>query len=100
MVAAVQLDFDMCHASLSVMGVFTFVLRSSGGQWNAKQYEGDIEASASSTFDLQRLLVKAALAVDSSGGVQSSYSPISPSSAVFQFRLVSSKMYLLMSKTE
>ncbi|KAK7270432.1 hypothetical protein RIF29_23562 [Crotalaria pallida] len=66
------------------MGVFTFVLRSFGGQWNVKQYEGDIEASASSTFDLQRLLVKAALAVDSSGGVQSSYSPVSPSSAVFQ----------------
>ncbi|TKY60228.1 60S acidic ribosomal protein P3 [Spatholobus suberectus] len=66
------------------MGVFTFVLRNSGGEWTAKQHSGDIEASADSTFDLQRKLVQAALAVDSSGGVQSSFSYVSPSSAVFQ----------------
>ncbi|KAL2343108.1 hypothetical protein Fmac_004393 [Flemingia macrophylla] len=66
------------------MGVFTFVLRKSGGEWNAKQHSGDIEASADSTFDLQRKLVQAALAADSSGAVQSSFSLVSPSSAVFQ----------------
>ena len=66
------------------MGVFTFVLRKSDGEWTAKQYSGDIEASANSTFEIQRKLVNAALAVDSSGGVQSSYSPISPTTAVFQ----------------
>ncbi|CAD5165222.1 unnamed protein product [Musa acuminata subsp. malaccensis] len=66
------------------MGVFTFVCRSSGGEWSAKQLSGDLEASAASTFDLQRLLVQEALAVDSTGCVQSSFSMVSPSSAVFQ----------------
>ncbi|CAL5214362.1 unnamed protein product [Lathyrus oleraceus] len=66
------------------MGVFTFVLNKTGAEWSAKQHSGDIEASAASTFEIQRKLVQAALAVDSSGGVQSSYSPVSPSSAVFQ----------------
>ncbi|KAK7318668.1 hypothetical protein RJT34_03373 [Clitoria ternatea] len=66
------------------MGVFTFVLHNSGGEWTAKQHSGDIEASADSAFDLQRKLVQAALAADSSGAVQSSFSPVSPSSAIFQ----------------
>ncbi|KAF8086405.1 hypothetical protein N665_0627s0016 [Sinapis alba] len=66
------------------MGVFTFVCRSKGGEWTAKQYEGDLESSASCTYDLQRKLVQAALSVDSSGGVQSSFSLVSPNSAVFQ----------------
>ncbi|KAJ7955816.1 60S acidic ribosomal protein P3-like [Quillaja saponaria] len=66
------------------MGVFTFVLRSSGNEWTAKQFSGDMEASAPSTFELQRKLVQSALASDSSGGVQSSFSYVSPSSAVFQ----------------
>ncbi|KAJ7979428.1 60S acidic ribosomal protein P3 [Quillaja saponaria] len=66
------------------MGVFTFVLRSSGDEWTAKQYSGDIEASAPSTFELQRKLVQSVLASDSSGGVQSSFSYVTPSSAVFQ----------------
>lgn len=66
------------------MGVFTFVCRSSGGEWTAKQHAGDLEASASSTFDLQRRLVQAALSSDSSGGVQSSFSYVTPCSAVFQ----------------
>ncbi|KAJ6895478.1 60S acidic ribosomal protein P3-like [Populus alba x Populus x berolinensis] len=67
------------------MGVFTFVCRCSGNEWSAKQIaEGDIEASASSTFELQRKLVQSALSADSSGGVQSSFSYVTPSSAVFQ----------------
>ncbi|KAB2604820.1 60S acidic ribosomal protein P3-like [Pyrus ussuriensis x Pyrus communis] len=66
------------------MGVFTFVLRTSGGEWCAKQQNGDLEASAPSTFELQRKLVQSALSSDSSGGVQTSYSPVTPTSAVFQ----------------
>ncbi|KAK4478918.1 hypothetical protein RD792_014425 [Penstemon davidsonii] len=66
------------------MGVFTFVCRESGDEWLAKQLNGDLEASASSTFDLQRKLVQAALSADSSGAVQSSFSYVTPSSAVFQ----------------
>lgn len=66
------------------MGVFTFVLRKSGADWTAKQFSGDIEESSPSTYEIQRKLVKAALDADSSGAVQSSYSLISPSSAVFQ----------------
>ncbi|CAI0421895.1 unnamed protein product [Linum tenue] len=66
------------------MGVFTFVCKSSGDEWCGKQLSGDLEASAGSTFDLQRKLVQDVLATDSSGGVRSSFSLISPSSAVFQ----------------
>ncbi|CAN6994017.1 unnamed protein product [Brassica oleracea var. botrytis] len=66
------------------MGVFTFVCKSKGGEWSAKQHEGDLEASASSTYDLQRKLVQTAFSADSSGGVQSSFSLVSPTSAVFQ----------------
>ncbi|CAK9325813.1 unnamed protein product [Citrullus colocynthis] len=68
----------------SNMGVFTFVCRSSGGKWTANQYSGDLEGSADSTYELQRKLVQSALSVDSSGGVQSSFSLITPTSAVFQ----------------
>ncbi|XP_059634633.1 large ribosomal subunit protein P3-like [Cornus florida] len=66
------------------MGVFTFVCRSSGKDWSAKQLSGDLEASAGSTYELQRKLVQEALSCDSSGGVQSSFSLITPTSAVFQ----------------
>eukprot|EP00475_Leptophrys_vorax_P032195 TRINITY_DN49512_c0_g1_i1.p1 TRINITY_DN49512_c0_g1~~TRINITY_DN49512_c0_g1_i1.p1 ORF type:complete len:121 (-),score=54.77 TRINITY_DN49512_c0_g1_i1:73-435(-) len=66
------------------MGVFTFVCKSSGNQWTGKQVSGDVEASAESTYQLQRKLVQESLSKDSSGGVQSSFSLISPSSAVFQ----------------
>ncbi|KAL3363020.1 hypothetical protein AABB24_012360 [Solanum stoloniferum] len=66
------------------MGVFTFVCKGSGDEWSAKQFKGDLETSASCTYDLQRKLVQVALASDSSGGVQSSFSFVTPSSAVFQ----------------
>ena len=69
------------------MGVFTFVCRTSGHDWSAKQLSGDLEACAASTYELQRKLVQAALSTDSSGGVQSSFSLITPSSAVFQVSL-------------
>ncbi|KAI3900290.1 hypothetical protein MKW92_003220 [Papaver armeniacum] len=66
------------------MGVFTFVCKSSGGKWSAKQYEGDVEAAADCSHDLERKLVQEALSRDSSGAVQSSFSLITPTSAVFQ----------------
>ncbi|KAK3228767.1 hypothetical protein Dsin_000648 [Dipteronia sinensis] len=67
------------------MGVFTYVCKSSGGgEWSGKQLSGDLEASAASTYELQRKLVQTSLSADSSGGVQSSFSLITPSSAVFQ----------------
>lgn len=68
------------------MGVFTFVCRSSGNKWSAKQLSGDLEASAESSYELQRKLVNEALSSDSSGGVQSSFSMITPASAVFQVK--------------
>lgn len=66
------------------MGVFTYICRLNGDEWSAKQLSGDLEASASSTYELQRKLVKTTLEVDSSGGVQSAFSFITPKSAVFQ----------------
>ncbi|GFQ03006.1 60S acidic ribosomal protein p3-1 [Phtheirospermum japonicum] len=66
------------------MGVFTFVCRGSGDDWTAKQLNGELEASAGSTFELQRKLVQAALSADSAGGVQSSFSYVTPASGVFQ----------------
>ncbi|EEE66304.1 hypothetical protein OsJ_22535 [Oryza sativa Japonica Group] len=66
------------------MGVYTFVCRSSGDEWTAKQLKGELEASAATPYELQRCLVAAASAADSAAGVQSSFSMVSPSSAVFQ----------------
>lgn len=67
------------------MGVFTYVCRKNGGEWSGKQIEGgDLEASAASTYELQRKLVQTSLSADSSGGIQSSFSLITPTSAVFQ----------------
>eukprot|EP01018_Ginkgo_biloba_P027303 Gb_31564 [translate_table: standard] len=66
------------------MGVYTFICKSSGNEWNAKQYSGELEAAAASTYELQRKLVNVALSSEGSGPVQSSFSYVSPSSAVFQ----------------
>uniref|UniRef100_A0ACD6ACC6 Uncharacterized protein n=2 Tax=Avena sativa TaxID=4498 RepID=A0ACD6ACC6_AVESA len=66
------------------MGVFTFVCRKSGAEWTAKQYNGELEGSAASTYDLERQLVSAAYAKDPCGGVQASFTMVSPSSAVCQ----------------
>lgn len=71
----------------SAMGVFTFVCRNSGDEWTGKSVSGELEASAGSTFDLQRKLVQTALCADSSGGVQSSFSFVTPTSGVFQVSL-------------
>ncbi|KAG8074740.1 hypothetical protein GUJ93_ZPchr0006g43602 [Zizania palustris] len=66
------------------MGVYTFVCRSSGGEWTAKQLKGELEAAAATPYELQRRLVAAASAADSAAGVQSSFAMVTPSSAVFQ----------------
>lgn len=79
-----HLHAEIQERDLEKMGVFTFVCKASGGEWTAKQLKGELEASASSTYDLQRKLVQAALAEDCSGGVQSSFSYVLPTSAVFQ----------------
>ncbi|KAL5224590.1 hypothetical protein ABZP36_011229 [Zizania latifolia] len=67
------------------MGVYTFVCRSSGNEWTAKQLKGELEASAATSYELQRRLVAAASAADSAAGAQSSFAMVTPSSAVFQY---------------
>ncbi|KAJ0980898.1 hypothetical protein J5N97_009153 [Dioscorea zingiberensis] len=76
---------------------FIFVCRKSSIEWSGNQLSGDLEASAASTYELQRKLVQTVLAFDSSGGVQPSFSPITPSSAVFQVFL--KYEYLFIKKT-
>ena len=66
------------------MGVYTFVCRNTGGEWTAKQHSGELEASAATPYALQRALVAAASAADSASGFQSSFSMVTPTSAVFQ----------------
>ncbi|KAH0649999.1 hypothetical protein KY284_029911 [Solanum tuberosum] len=82
--ATLQKKLERKRRAAAKMGVFTFVCKGSGDEWSAKQFKGDLEASATCTYDLQRKLVQVALASDSSGGVQSSFSFVTPSSAVFQ----------------
>ncbi|KAH9622696.1 hypothetical protein KSS87_018282 [Heliosperma pusillum] len=66
------------------MGVYTFVCKKSGKSWSAKQHEGDLECSADSEYNLTTQLVQTALKSGDSGAVQSSFSYITPSSAVAQ----------------
>ncbi|KAM7260528.1 hypothetical protein ACFE04_011201 [Oxalis oulophora] len=67
------------------MGVYTFVCRKSGNAWSAKQInDGDLESSGPTTYELQRNVVKTVQSSDNSGGVSSSFSLVSPDSAVFQ----------------
>jgi large subunit ribosomal protein LP1 len=68
------------------MAVFTFVVKHSGGTWTAKQHGGDaeLEASSASTWELQRKLTNLALTSAGSGAVSSSFSLITPTSAVAQ----------------
>lgn len=68
------------------MAVFTFIVKQSGGSWTAKQFggEADLEASSASTWELQRKLTNLALTSAGSGAVSSSFSLITPTSAVAQ----------------
>ena len=69
------------------MVAFTFVCREKKGSWSAtrlSEEEGDLEADADSTYELQSKLYQLALENSSGGGVRTSFSLISPHSAVYQ----------------
>ncbi|XP_074264425.1 large ribosomal subunit protein P3z-like [Silene latifolia] len=66
------------------MGVYTFICKKSGSAWSAKQHDGDLECSGDSEHSLQNQLLQTALKTGDSGSVQSSFSYITPSSAVAQ----------------
>ncbi len=68
------------------MAVFTFVVKCTSGTWTAKQTGGQssLEDSASNTWELQRKLTNLALTAAGSGVVSSSFSFVTPSSAVAQ----------------
>ncbi len=70
----------------AAMAVFTFVVRFASGTWTAKQIgnQSDLEGSASSTWELQRKLTNLALTAAGSGVVSSSFSFVTPTSAVAQ----------------
>jgi large subunit ribosomal protein LP1 len=66
------------------MAVFTFVVRFAFGKWMAKQIGDrfDLEGSANNTWELQHKLTKLALMAAGSGVVSSSFSFVTPSSAM------------------
>lgn len=68
------------------MAVFTFVVRQLGDTWMAKERGGEagLEASAASTWELERKLTALALSSAGRGAVSSSFSLITPTSAVAQ----------------
>ncbi len=68
------------------MVVFMFVVRFVFGTWTAKQIgdQSDLEGSASSTWELQCKLTNLALMAASSSVVSSSFSFVTPTSAVAQ----------------
>lgn len=68
------------------MAVFTFIAKESHGTWKAKQFGGEheLEETASSTFELQRKLVNLAIQTVGPNTVSSSFSIITPTSAVAQ----------------
>jgi large subunit ribosomal protein LP1 len=68
------------------MAVFTFVVRFASRTWTAKQIgdQSDLEGSASNTSELQHKLTNLALTAASSGVVSSSFSFVTPISAVAQ----------------
>lgn len=69
------------------MVAFTFICREKKGSWSASRYseeEGELEADAESSSELQSKLYDLALENSSGGGVKTSFSLISPHSAVYQ----------------
>lgn len=70
------------------MAVFTFIVHHTSGTWTAKQHSGDLESSAATTWELQRKLTQLALQSAGSGAVSSSFSLITPTSAVAQVRML------------
>lgn len=70
------------------MAVFTFIVHHTSGTWTAKQHSGDLESSAATTWELSRKLTQLALQSAGSGAVSSSFSLITPTSAVAQVRML------------
>lgn len=69
------------------MAVFTFTVRQTDGTWTAKQHGGGVgalEASSASTLELQRKLTSLALTSAGTGAVSSSFTLITPTSAIAQ----------------
>jgi large subunit ribosomal protein LP1 len=69
------------------MAAFTFIVRQSDGIWTAKQHGGGagaLETSSASTWELQRKLTSLALASGGTGAVSSSFTLITPTSAIAQ----------------
>ena len=70
------------------MPSFTFICKEDGGNWSAKRFadeEGEsLTAEASDTKSLQKELLSLAQSQGASGSLAQSYSPISPSSAIYQ----------------
>ncbi|KAL2635011.1 hypothetical protein R1flu_006490 [Riccia fluitans] len=68
------------------MAVFTFIVKKSGDTWTAKQHAGEhnLESSASDTFELQRKLTNLALATAGPNPVSSTFSPVTPTAAIYQ----------------
>ncbi|KAK9818608.1 hypothetical protein WJX74_010375 [Apatococcus lobatus] len=70
------------------MPSFTFICKEDGGSWSAKRFadeEGEsLTAEAGDCKSLQKELLSLAQSQGASGSLAQSYSPISPSSAIYQ----------------
>lgn len=72
------------------MVAFTFVLKSKKGAWSATRTsaeEPELTAEAGSSAELQKALLQLAVENAPAGGISTAYSPISPTSAVYQVKL-------------
>ncbi len=71
------------------MPTFTFICKESDGSWAAERYtskddQEKLSAEAASTSELQSTLRNLALSSGGAGAVQTSFSFITPQSAIFQ----------------
>ena len=73
------------------MPAFTFICKEDGGSWSAKRFadeEGEaLTAEADDSRSLQKELLNLAQSQGATGSLAQSYSPISPSSAIYQVQL-------------
>lgn len=81
-------SFSSESHQIGEMPAFTFILKEDGGSWSAKRLadeEGEsLTAEASDSKSLQTELLSLAQSQGASGSLAQSYSPISPSSGVYQ----------------
>lgn len=70
------------------MGVFTFIAKQDGSSWSAKAfskengYNDELTAEGGSQWEIERAVVRLAIANSSGGGVQTSFNQVTPKSAV------------------